>query len=178
MINHHDSPTHCLPPEALAAVASHLGANASLITATHVCHFWRTTLLSSPRLWSHLDFKNEERALVFLGRSKSTPLGINLTGACGPSEVVRELLNEIATRVTTLWAGHGPFLDELLTHPMPKLEVLKINDSIRLPPKAPAYLPSLTSLVISGFDPLRFHAPVLTSFHLTHDTISKSWKIV
>ena len=152
-------------------MASHLEDDASLLTATHVCHFWRTTLLSSSPLWSLLRFTNQERALAYLERSKLAPLRVSLVGLNGPSELVRESLNQIAARVATLWAAHGPFLDDLLAHSMPKLEVLEIINSDNPPPKEPAYLPSLTSLAISGFGPLRFHTPVLTAFHLTYDSI-------
>ena len=168
MVNYHDSWIHRLPPEMLVAVASHLEDNASLVSATHVCHLWRMALLSSRHLWSHLDFANEERALVFLGGSKSAPLSVDLTGIDDPSEIVRESLKEITTRVTTLRAVHNYFLDQLMAQPMTTLEVLEISyhDYNVLPPDEPTRLPSLTSLVISCFDPLRFRAPALTSFHL------------
>ena len=135
MINNHDSRTHRLPPEMLVEVASHLESDTSLVTATHVCHLWRTTLLSSSRLWSHLDFTNEECALVFLERSNSAPLVVDLVDAYDPSEIPRESLNKIATRVTTLQAEHGPFLDELLARPMHMLEVLKVTESDEPPSK-------------------------------------------
>ena len=158
----------------LVEVASHLEDNTSLVTATHVCHLWRMTLLSSSRLWSHLDFVNEECALTFLERSKSAPLVVDLIYADSRSEIVRELLNEIATRATTLQAKHGTFLDELLARPVPKLEVLEVFESGALPPKKPIHLPSLTSLFIFGLDPLRFYAPLLTSFHIVYDSFSVS----
>ena len=177
MINDHDSWAHRLPPEMLVTVASHLEDDTSLVTATHVCHLWRTTLLSSSRLWSNLDFISEECALAFLGRSKSTPLVVDLMDVYTPSEIVRESLNDIATRATTIRAEHSPFLDELLARPMPMLEVLEITESDELPPKKPAHLPSLTSLTIYGFDLLLFHAPLLTSFHLAHDSINASQEL-
>jgi len=170
MINHHDSWTHRLPPEMLVEVASHLEGYPPLIAATHVCHLWRITLLSSPRLWSYLNFANEERGLAFLERSKSAPLSVNLMGLGEPTKIVRESLKKITTRVTMLWATHDPFLDELLAQSMPKLETMEIIDSRELTPKKPTHLPSLKSLTITGFDPLRFHAPILTSFHLTQES--------
>jgi len=170
MTNYHNSWIHRLPPEILATVASHLKDNASLVVATHACHLWRATLLASPRLWSHLDFENEERALVFLERSKSSPLRVDLTGVYSPSEIVRESLNGVATRVAMLWAMHDCFLDELWTQPMSMLETLEITEPENFPPKRPIQcLPALTSFVVTGFDRLRFRTPLLTSFHLTHD---------
>jgi len=162
----------------LVEVVSHFEGDAPLITATHVCHLWRMTLLSSPRLWSHLDFANKERALVYSERSKSVPVSVDITGVKYPLESVRESLKKIAARVTMLWAAHGSFLDELLAHPMPMLEVLEITDSGEPPSETPTDLPSLAALVIYGFDPLRFHAPLLTSFHLTYGSTDDSlgWK--
>jgi len=172
MINYHDSRTHRLPPEILATVASHLGSNTSLVAATHVCHLWRTALLSSPRLWSHLDFIDEKCALTFLERSKSAPLVVDLVDVYHLSEIARkDSFDEIATRVTKLQAEHGTILDELLARPMPVLEVLEVTESDDSPSDKPTHLPSLTSLTISGFDPLRYHAPLLTSFHLVCDSI-------
>ena len=177
MINNHDSWTHRLPPEMLVEVAFHFKSDTSLVAATHVCHFWRTTLISSPRLWSHLDFTDEERALVYLERSKSAPLSVSLMGLGDPSEIVRESSRNITSRVTELWASHNSFLDELLAQSMPKLERFELIGSDELPPKNPARLPSSTSLVIHHFDSPRFHAPILTSFHLTHDSTydSRKW---
>ena len=146
-------------------MASHLEVDTSLVTATHVCHSWRTTLLSSPYLWSHLDFTNIERALAYLERSKSGPLTVNLVDADDPPEIATKSLNEIAARVTTLRADHGFFLSDLLAYPMPKLEALDIIGYEEFLPKA--HLPSLTSLVLSDFYTLQFHTPTLTSLHLT-----------
>ena len=154
----------------LVAVASNLENDASLVAATHVCHLWRTILLSSPCLWTHLDFANETRALVFLERSKLASLRVDMT--CGyPLEIAEELLNKIAPRVNKLRAIHDSFLDELLAQPMPILDDLEITYCDELPEEKPIqHLSSLTSLVISGFGPLKFHAPLLTSLRITSDS--------
>jgi len=158
----------------LVAVASHLKDDASLVAATHTCHLWRMALLSSPRLWSHLDFANEERALIFLERSKlAGSLSVDITGVESPSDIVRNSWKEITTKTTTLLAVHDFFLDELLAWPIPMLEVLEITKSNTILAREPVqYLPSLTSLVVHGFDPLQFNVPLLTSFHLSHNPVS------
>ena len=45
--------------------------NKPLITMTHVCRSWRNTLLSTPSLWTQIDFStsNSKQAKGFLGRS-------------------------------------------------------------------------------------------------------------
>lgn len=176
MINRHDSWTHRLPPEILVAAASHLRDDASLVAATHVCHFWRVTLLSSSRLWSHLDFANEGRALVFLDRSKSTPLSVDIGLGNLPSEAARGLLNGVITRVTTLRSERSPYLDELLAQPVPVLEALEITEPYSFGADKPIqYLPSLKSLVVSDPDTLLFRAPLLTYFHLTCKLANNRW---
>jgi hypothetical protein len=123
-MNYHDSAIYRLPHETLAAVASHLGDDASLIAATRVCHSWRSALLSSPRLWSHLTFdQNELKALVFLERSKSAPVSVDLKGNSGPSEMV---MMRVRDRLTSLRATDISFLDEILAKPLPALRSLDV----------------------------------------------------
>lgn len=117
--------THRLPAEILATVVAYLDEE-SLIAATHVCRFWRSTLLSYSGLWAHPSFKNEQRALVFLERSKSAPVSIDLTEVPRLSEKVKEQLKEITTRLVALSAVHCPFLDELLNRHFQILTTLDV----------------------------------------------------
>ena len=167
MINHHASITHRLPPETLAVVASHLESQ-SRVAATHVCHFWRSALVSSPRLWSHLIFKNEQRALVFLKRSKSAPVSVDLGRDVNLSEKIKEVLGGITDRLTGLAAAHSSYLDEYLAQPLPMLSGLDLFDS----PDPPASgsirsLPSIRSLSTVNLGCPLFHVPNLTNFHFT-----------
>ena len=167
MINHYGSAVHRLPPEILAAVASHLGDIYSLITATHVCHHLRMALLSSPRLWSHLKFGSEERVLAFLERSKLAPVSVDLVGLWKPSEGVRESLNGIIHRLTGLRGLDDALLDGLLDHPVPMLETLDIIGRGESETEKPMRsLPSLRSLTMANlYWPRRFDIPHLTNFH-------------
>lgn len=159
MRNDRDSPSHRLPPETLAAVAFHLDCDKSLIAATHVCHFWRSTLIASPPLWSHITFdRNELRAFEFLERSKSAGVSVDLTGDSKPSVTVKESLMRVSDRLTSLRAVNVPFLDELLIQPLPILRDLEVSTSgksFSVPP------PAATSLG----RPL-FHVPHLTKLRL------------
>jgi len=149
-------------------VASHLKDDTSLVAATHVCHLWRTTLLSSPRLWSNLSFVNEKRGLAYLERSGSTPLYVDLTGADDPSEAVKESLRTIGARVTALRGAHSPFADEILDESAPVLELLDLSEADEATRKIPIRsFPSLRTLIISGVPRAPFHAPRLTTFRFT-----------
>ena len=168
IINCNNSFVYRLPCEILTAVASHLKDDTSLVAATHVCHLWRTTLLSSPRLWSNLSFVNEKRGLAFLERSGSTPLYVDLMGADDPSEAVKESLRTIGARVTALRGVHSPFVDEILDESAPVLELLDLSEADEATWKIQIRsFPSLRTLIISGALWAQFHAPGLTTFRFT-----------
>ena len=127
------SALHRLPAKFLAIVASHLEDDESLITAARVCHLWRSTLLSTPHLWSYLTFEEEWRGLIFLERSKPVPVSVDLIGNNRPSETVKKSLKGITDRLIALRAEPTIFLDELLTKPLPNLRILDIAASGAFP---------------------------------------------
>ena len=170
VINHHDSIPHRVPPETLTTIASNLPNNSSLIAATRVCYLWRSTLLSAPSLWSHLTFENEQCGLVFLERSRSVPVSVDLTGNRVPSQAVRGSLKRAANRFITLRGAYSMFLDELLADPPPTLTNLDIIQSPdRQWRQSTHSLPSLKSLSITDLGCNFFHVPHLTNilFELT-----------
>ena len=165
-INHHDSTIHHLPPEVLAAVASHLDDKKSLIAATHVCHRWRSTFLSLPRLWSRVVFSDIQRALAFLERSKSVTVSVCLPGGNEPFPVVKESLKSIAGRLVGLKGAYNKFLGEFLTQPLPLLRDLDLFGP-RSPPGRSLVpsLPSVRSLTTYAIDYPPLRVKNLTNFH-------------
>jgi hypothetical protein len=133
MENYRNSITYRIPHEILAAVASHLEDDKSLVLATHVCYLWRSVLLSFHHLWSRVSFKDERCALLFLEKSKSAPVSVELDfderSVPPRSEIIKESLKRITKRVKTLRAVKVPFLDELLIQPLPILGHLDIITS-------------------------------------------------
>ena len=126
----HGSVPQRLLPELLAMAASYLDET-SLIIATLVCRHWHEALISSPSLWSHPTFKNEKRGLVFMERSKSVPVSVDLDFSPGtvPTPEVVNSLGRNSNKIYALRAAHFPFLNEVLAQPFPILETLEIITS-------------------------------------------------
>ena len=160
--NCHNSGTHRLPPETLATVASHLEVK-SLMAASRVCHFWRSTLLSFPRLWSYLDFNKRRRALVFLARSKFAPVSVELPWNGELSGAIKEALEGVTDRLISLQGNLGLPLNEYLDQPLPMLKWLNVYEPDDLLSKR-LVLPSLRSLTTRGFTFPLFHVPHLVVF--------------
>ena len=60
-----------LPPGVLAGVLGFHHDDRDLISTTHVCGRWRSTLLSTPLLWTEVVFDgNPDRSSAYLERSK------------------------------------------------------------------------------------------------------------
>jgi hypothetical protein len=60
-------------------IVGHFPMNKPLITMTHVCRSWRNVLLSTPSLWTQIDFSmstKSQQAEGFLRRSGNQPLDI------------------------------------------------------------------------------------------------------
>ena len=76
-----------LPPEVLAKVLSFRHNDRDLISATHVCERWRSTLLSTPLLWTEVIFGGPDQTFTYLERSKGTPLHISIGGSVLDSSI-------------------------------------------------------------------------------------------
>ena len=71
-------PINRLPTELLTKVFEFRKSDRDLISATHVCARWRDTLLSTPYLWTKIDFEDIVRASAFLERSKSSLIDVSV----------------------------------------------------------------------------------------------------
>ena len=65
-----------LPPEILTKVLEFHERETDLLAATHVCRYWRSTLVSAPCLWTRVPCYNMNQASVYLERSKSAPIDV------------------------------------------------------------------------------------------------------
>lgn len=130
-----------LPPEVLSRALEHRASEETLIKATHICQYWRSTLTSSPSLWTHLWFpsdKNVDRALTYLERSKSVPIHVRITSGFSESlEAFQHLTPHLARMRSCSIQGtnvdiHGLFAR--FRNSTPSLTRLEIySDGISIP---------------------------------------------
>ena len=182
-INPLDSPLYRLPSDLFPEVASHLASEADLVNATHVSYHLRNTLLSSPSLWSHLDFENELRARAFFERSGQVPLHVDMVRDITRTVDSLTELRQQSKRIATLKLRHWWVQKKFLSEPLPSLKRLKIFfeycydngwdedwDTVWTPVWGPINgatswsFPSLTSLVVYNLRSIPFYAPHLTCF--------------
>ena len=83
----------------------------SIIPLTHVCRYWRESIISTPENWTLISCKNEDMTAVSLKRAKAAPLEITVhmdTGAPSP-----DLLSPHLHNTRTLAVSFPPAIGEL-----------------------------------------------------------------
>ena len=76
-------PANRLPPELLSYVAQHVPDDldddeSSIIPLTHVCRYWRGSIISTPKNWTMISSHRMNLAALSLERAKTAPLEICL----------------------------------------------------------------------------------------------------
>ena len=178
-----------LPSELLAAIFIHLSGPQDellvpgiphnvqdLISATHVCKFWRQAAISAPELWAKIKMTNLEGAKAFLERSGVVPLNVYLHLRPG-TRVNYGVLGAVAQHVHrfrqfTIYAleklDYNPFA--LLAKAAPLLERLRITYPVDFQHHLlfDDQVPQLRKLVLYARNIwLQNHLGNLTSLHLT-----------
>jgi len=85
------SPTSKLPPETLATISKFiveprtLESMFEIMKMTHVCQYWRSTLISYPHLWLVVFVQKHHKDLIVacLERSRGVPLAVCLDLVAG-----------------------------------------------------------------------------------------------
>ena len=139
-------PVQRLPPDMIVEVATYLnprlchGACQPLMAMSQVCRYWRETLLSNPsESWSFIRSEFLELVPLFLARSGSYPLEVNLTNTWTSYTVghVRPHANRLTILRCHVEVANTTFLRTLsrLDH-SPNLHTLSLA-SARIPSVAP-----------------------------------------
>jgi hypothetical protein len=167
------SPINCLPPEVLSAIPTHWPADSQtdLIRATHVCRYWRTTLIASPSLWNVIKSGNEARMRACIYRSQLYPLSLDIEHP-GQEDVLSDAVS-FRLKSLTLNLPMANLTKPLgrLVSPTPTLEDLSITvtDSGDYRPtlKTGDFF-ALSKLHLNGVLPQLLHLPIpnLSILHL------------
>ncbi|KAF9777977.1 hypothetical protein BJ322DRAFT_987173, partial [Thelephora terrestris] len=72
-------PVNRMPPEILSQVARYLIKDKnvdaiSIVPLTHVCRYWRESIISTPSNWTLISNKNKDMTAACLQRAKAAPL--------------------------------------------------------------------------------------------------------
>ena len=137
-----------LPPEIISHIAQHVlqpyDDTARIVPLTHVCQYWRNTIISAPEHWTSIIYYRPNLAKLSLERSKAAPLQLQLIG-------------------TFISQGRG--LHDLIMPYIQNIETLRfeeltaIEDLTRIFPNFPQSMPNLRSLDLGhwydqpGWDP-------------------------
>ena len=167
-----------LPPEVFAKVLAHRWPGRDLISATHVCRHWRTTLLSFASLWAEIHCSGEEQMFFFLRRAKAAPLHVYLRSRFS-HPALKTFVAPRVDRMELLVARPMITMDMTalcrdLSSPAPKLKTLVIaprNASWQyLPTIFKGELPELREFTVerATFDLAQFRTPNLTHFSLQY----------
>jgi hypothetical protein len=172
------SPINRLPPEVFATILTHRWPGRDLISATHVCRHWRTTLLSFASLWAEINCAGEAQTFFFLERAKAAPLHIYLRPRFSHASL-RAFIAPRVDRMELLIAHPMITVDTTalcrdLSSPAPNLKVLVIAPRSAswqyLPTIFKGELPELRRFTVerATFDLIQFRTPNLTHLSLQY----------
>ena len=100
-------PVNRLPPEVLASCATFVSdADLPIIPLTHVCQYWRESIVSNPGNWKSLGIAWERLVSLCIGRAGAVPLILDVTVSNNK--------------------GNKGFLDGLLPH-VPRIGTLRLT---------------------------------------------------
>ena len=168
-------PVNRLPPEMLAKVFELRETERDLITGTHVCARWRDTLISTPFLWTKIDFEDIVRATTYLDRSKAALIDVSVAKTrsfLGPEAVFLGAIPWV-TRMKSLYIHAEEeqikTIAKRLCHQTPYLQSLSLKGR---PSRFPSAGGTGGGAIYIPHDFLGRHAPSLRN--LTFSSISPS----
>ena len=152
-----------------------------MITLTRVCRAWGEIFTSRSSLWTDFDCANMEKTRVFLERSKSSPINVELKRNSGllPDDPLRHRSVQIPDH---RW--NPRILQEITAHlslPAPLLESLRIDVHSRSPPGT---FPEIAATLFSGdlsllrklsLRCIRTQLPWRNMVNLTSFALSNTW---
>ena len=154
-------PINKLPPEILSYIACEGAKDTEeMISLTHVCRYWRESIISTPTNWTSISSKSRSTAALSLQRAKAAPLELN---------------------IGDYYIAEGHWLPDLLIPYIQNIETLnvgqlKANELKGILPNFPQSVPNLQSLSLTTYsrsdwallpDPFESFPPTLKHLTLT-----------
>lgn len=173
------SPINCIPPEVLSVIPTYWPADSQgdLIRATHVCRYWRTTLIASPSLWNVVKSGNTARMRAFIRRSQLYPLHVEIIHPDQESVLSDMVLFKLKSLTLNLRMVDLSRPLGKLASPTPMLEELSItstNPGDYFPALKTGDFFALSNLHLDGVSANFMHLPMphLTVLHLENSQSS------
>ena len=177
-------PVNRLPPEILSHIALYLigddGDDAiSVVPLTHVCRYWRESIISTPEIWTLISGKNEDMTTVCLERVKAVPLKITLHMPLGSSftdifaPYVQNTRTLVVHSISTIGELASVFPNFLRSMPtLRSLELIQLQDTRWDQTTDPfgSFIPPLERLRLRGIPlyPSLLGLGTLTEFTISH----------
>ena len=127
------APINRIPPEVLALIPdfwSRRDRDQGTITLTHVSKAWREIFISRSSLWTDFDCLDADKTRVYLERSKSSPISLELKRILYPHEPFFQIVPHAVGRLKHLFLITSPgYLEGFTVHlslPAPILKTLRI----------------------------------------------------
>jgi len=157
------APINRIPPEILSLIPDFFDVDKrgeDVIALTHVCRAWRKVFTSRPALWVNIDLDSmgEDQALVYLERSKSSPINLSLYRDDGgyPHNLFKIIPQVIGQLKSLSINGTPEGLQDIIAHltgPAPLLEHMRVcGDTLRVSDR---YLVFTSSLFNGDLSSLR-----------------------
>ena len=129
-------PVNRLPPEILSLIAQDVrdfdDDARTIIPLTHVCRYWRESIVSIPENWAIISNDRRSLAATSLERAKAAPLEVSLDmGGIRDHPRFFDLLIPHIPNIETLWLNRVLTTEELVLfsqHPMPNLRSLTLRN--------------------------------------------------
>ena len=168
------APVNRLPSEIISYIArcvpdDHAINTRQIVPLTHVCQYWRDSIISAPDNWALISNKPEGLAVLSLERSKLAPLSICLT-------------------LHQLFSARDPGFPELLLSHIQRTRSLSISgfytakELTQALPNFPKSMPNLRSLMLTKYwgvdptpSPLDFSAHTIDNLSLRNVSLFPSF---
>jgi len=170
------APINRMPPEILTLLPDFWNArdrDQDVIALTHVCRAWREVFISHSALWTNFDCEDLDKTLVYLERSKSSPINLSLYRDNDPflNDPLFHVIPHAVGRLKSLSVRGTPWnlrdITSQLSRRAPLLEEMSIHGSCGFEPEDNLVL---TSALFDG------DLSSLCKLHLEHVITDLAWR--